>query len=470
VNRRPLLASAALAAAALTAGTALGAGTALAGPASARPGGPAGPHAGTAPGDVFTTKTPYAPRQDARSYQKAPAGFTPVLTENVSRHGSRAMSDADDGDALLALVAEAEAAHALTPLGRGLADQVQRILDANEAIGYGQLSPLGVDELEGTAARTAARLPGLLASAARGDGVLVDVSSSSQQRAHDSAAAYVAGLEGAVPGLARVVGPITTDDATLYFHKTDPDYTAYLKHDPRIGAAEDQAVDQPRTHAVARAALERSFAPAFVDRLAAGELTSFDDEVAAAEALYAIVQNSHDLPASDTRGLHLDRFMTLPQASWFGYLDDVTSFYENGPAFAGSDVTYGMADVLLDDLFGTLEAKRDGTSDLVAKLRFTHAEEIMPLASLLGLPGSTVQQQTGDLFTYAANPFRGAEVAPMAANIQWDLYRKGDRYLVRMLDDEKETPFKASCTPVSKGSTFYDLDELESCYGWSAGS
>jgi hypothetical protein len=466
VNRRPLLASAAAAAGVLAVGAAL-----VAGPASADPGGASGAHAAPASrGDAFTTKTPYAPQQNVRSYQKAPAGFVPVLTENVSRHGSRAMSDSEDGDALLALVAEAKAAGALTPLGRGLASQVQRVLDANAAIGYGQLSPRGEDELEGTAERAAARLPGLFASAARGKGVLVDVSSSSQQRAHDSADAYVAGLERAVPGLSHVVGATTTDDATLYFHKSDAAYKAYLKDDARIGEAEDAATDQPRTHAVARAALERSFTPAFVDRLAAGELTSFDDEVAAARALYAIVQNSHDLPSSDTRGLDLDQFLTRPQASWFGYLDDVTSFYENGPAFAGSDVTYRMAGVLLDDLFSTLEAKRDGTSDLVAKLRFTHAEEIMPLASLLGLPGSTVQQRTGDLFTYANNPFRGAEVAPMAANIQWDLFRKGDRYLVRMLDDEKETAFKASCTPVSKGSTFYDLDELESCYGWSAGS
>ncbi|MGC5167334.1 histidine-type phosphatase [Luteimicrobium sp. DT211] len=469
MNRRPLVASAALASAALTVGAALVA----PGAASAHPdphGASAGSHASAASlGDAFTTKTPYAPQQNARSYQKPPAGFTAVLTENVSRHGSRAISDSDDGDALLALLDEATAAHALTPAGRGLADQVHRVLDANAAIGYGQLSSRGVDELEGTAERTAARLPGLFASAARGRGVLVDVSSSSQQRAHDSAQAYVAGLEGAVPGLSKVVGATTTDDATLYFHKSDPAYKAYLK-DPRIGAAEDAAVDQPRTHAVARAALERSFTLSFVARLAAGRLASFGDEVAAAQALYAIVQSSHDLPAEDTRGLHLDRYLTRSQAAWFGYLDDVTSFYENGPAFAGSDVTYRMADVLLDDMFATLEAKRAGTSDLVAKLRFTHAEEIMPLASLLGLPGATVQQRTGDLFTYANNPFRGAEVAPMAANVQWDLFRKGDRYLVRMLDDEKETAFKASCKPVAKGSTFYDLDELESCYGWSAGS
>ncbi|KPI19508.1 hypothetical protein OK006_9806 [Actinobacteria bacterium OK006] len=54
---------------------------------------------------------------------------------------------------------------------------------------------------------------------------------------------------------------------------------------------------------------------------------------------------------------------------------------------------------------------------------------------------------------------------PMAAHIQWDVFRKGDTYLVRMLYNEKETAFKAGCAPVAKGSAFYDLDELERCFG-----
>jgi hypothetical protein len=34
-----------------------------------------------------------------------------------------------------------------------------------------------------------------------------------------------------------------------------------------------------------------------------------------------------------------------------------------------------------------------------------------------------------------------------------------------MLYNEKETAFKPSCKPIAKGSYFYDLNELESCYG-----
>lgn len=127
----------------------------------------------------------------------------------------------------------------------------------------------------------------------------------------------------------------------------------------------------------------------------------------------------------------------------------------------------------LDDLFTQGEDKADGTSDKGAVLRFTHAEEIEPLAVLLGLPGSTKGADPDKPYTYENNPWRGADVAPMAANVQWDLYAaggktgggKGTRYLVRMLYNEKETAFKPSCKPIAKGSRFYDLKELERCYG-----
>jgi Histidine phosphatase superfamily (branch 2) len=416
--------------------------------------------------DAFTTKTAYQPQGNLFSYERAPLGFQPVFTENVSRHGARTLSDGDDGAALLDLWNTAKADHALTPNGQGLGPAVQSLLAANVKDGYGLLTQEGRTEMATTAERMVARLPQLFASAARSGKPEIGVVAASQQRTVDSATAYVSGLTKAIPGLAKTVEPTVTDDALLYFHKTDPAYLAYLKNDPRIAAAETAATDQPRTHAVARAALERSFTPAFVNRIAAGEFSAdFPDEIAAAEAIYAMDQVTADLAGEGS--WHFDRYLTTDQAAWFGYLDDVTSFYENGPAFAGSDVTYNMANVLLDDLFAQADAKADGSSDLVAELRFTHAEEIFPLAALLGLPGSTKQLPTGTLFTYANDPFRGAQVAPMAANIQWDLYSNGHTQLVRMLYNEKQTKFKAGCAPIRPGSYFYRLTDLEQCYGYT---
>lgn len=67
---------------------------------------PAGADTGTAKNagtrDSYGTKATYTPGQNPRSYQRPPAGFTPVFTENVSRHGSRSGSDGEDADLVLA--------------------------------------------------------------------------------------------------------------------------------------------------------------------------------------------------------------------------------------------------------------------------------------------------------------------------------------------------------------------------------
>src|SRR5262249_4936280 len=154
------------------------------------------------------------------------------------------------------------------------------------------------------------------------------------QRTVDSATAFVSGLESAVPGLAPVVGATQTNNDLLYFHKAavNQDYQNYVANDPRVQAAEAAATDQPRSHAVARAVLERSFTPAFVQQGAAGEeAAEFASEIDAADAVYSLWAVTNDMPAEGH--WTMDRYITPAQASWFGYLDDVTSFYENGPAF-----------------------------------------------------------------------------------------------------------------------------------------
>ena len=410
---------------------------------------------------AFTTKTPYRPQGNLTSYQRPPAGFQPVFTENVSRHGARTLTDSDDGDALLALWNVAQSENALTPRGRGLGPEIQQLLAANAKVGYGLLTASGKQEMESTAVRMEQRLPGLFTGSEP-----IDVVAASQPRTVDSATAFTQGLSSANPRVAAAIEPVRTDDNLLYFHKAaaNQDYQNYVKNDPRVAAAESAARNQPRTHTVAREVLERSFAPAFVQRIADGDYADeFADEIDAAEAVYDLDAVTLDMP--DEGNWHMDRYISAHDADWFGYLDDVTSFYENGPAFSGDDITYKMANVLLDDMFTRLEAKRAGTSNLAAELRFTHAEEIFPLATLLQLPGSTKQLPDGTPFTYADDPFRGAEIAPMGANIQWDLFKKGNSYLVRMLYNEKQTAFKASCTPIRKGSYFYDLTVLERCYG-----
>ncbi|MEV7000277.1 histidine-type phosphatase [Streptomyces sp. NPDC093982] len=432
---------------------------------------PAGADTGTAKNagtrNSYGTKATYASGQNPRSYQRPPAGFTPVFTENVSRHGSRSATDGEDADLVLALWQEAEAAGALTAKGKQYGPKVQALQEAMSTVGYGDLSGRGKREIQDTAVRMEQRLPGLFKQIA-GAKEKIDVVSSGQGRAVDSANLYAAALADTDSALKPLIGSTRTDVDLLYFHKAagGAAYRDYIANDQRLASTLKSLTDQPTTHRAARDVLKKLFRGAFVDQL------SDDDRVAAATAvynLYAIAPAMSD-ESPGGKGWGMERFISKGDAAWFGYLSDVEDFYEKGPGFVGSDITYKMADVLLDDFFKQVEAKRAGTSDLGAELRFTHAEEIIPLAALMGLPGSTKGATAERPYTSADNAWRGAAVAPLGSNVQWDVFRKGGTYLVRMLYNEKETAFKAGCRPIAKGSTFYKLDELERCFGRTNGA
>lgn len=414
--------------------------------------------------DSYGTKATYEPQQSAHSYQRPPTGFTPVFTENVSRHGSRSATDSEDGDLILALWDKAQAAGQLTGKGEEFGPKVRALQAAMAKVGYGDLSGRGKEEIQDTADRMAARLPSLFSKIAA-DGEKIDVVSSGQGRAVDSADLYAGALATADPDLKSLIGATRTDKDLLYFHKADGGaaYRDYIAGDKRLASTLESITDQPRTHTAARSVLRRLFKADFVAGLSAA------DQVAAATAVYNLyaIAPAMSEESPDGKGWGMERYLSHSDADWFGYLSDAEDFYEKGPGFADSDITYKMADVLLDDFFQQVEAKKAGTSTLGAELRFTHAEEIIPLAALMGLPGSTQGVTEAGPYTYADNPWRGASVAPLGSNIQWDVYEKNGRYLVRMLYNEKETAFKASCKPLTKGSKFYDLDELERCFGRS---
>ncbi|WP_416973366.1 histidine-type phosphatase [Streptomyces sp. 4F14] len=412
--------------------------------------------------DSYGTKAPYTPEQNPASYSKAPAGFVPVFTENVSRHGSRAATDSEDGDLVLALWDKASTEGQLTRKGEEFGPKVRALLAAMAKVGYGNLSGRGREEMRDTADRMAARVPSLFAGiAAKGE--KIDVVSSGQGRAIDSANEYAGELAAKDPALKPLIGATRTDKDLLYFHKAagGKAYQDYLANDQRLASTLKSITDQPKTHQAAESVLRKIFKRPFVDGLPA------EDRVAAAEAVYNLYAIAPAMikESPGGRGWGLDRYISRTDAAWFGYLGDAEDFYEKGPGFSDSDITYKMANVLLDDFFKQVKAKQSGTSALGAELRFTHAEEIIPLAALMGLPESTKPATPGVSYTYKNNPWRGADVSPLGANIQWDVYQKGTRYLVRMLYNEKEIPFKAACKPVARNSAFYDFTELERCFG-----
>jgi hypothetical protein len=356
----------------------------------------------------------------------------------------------------------------------------------------------GVQEHTQLAQRLYARLPELFGD---GDTRRIVVHTSGKDRAVDSGYFFTRALVQRQPSLAARIDA-SIDRYHLYFHKLNAGQDAQvsaasLAYQRWAGSTELAARiaaihARPQLQAAAQATLARLFTPAFIAALAAGQrsasnlgtrsYTSADGKftntvrgdgasrlatpVDAALALYELYAAAADMQAE--LAADFTRYLAPEQARIYAEAADAEAYYEKGPGLAeNGDLNWRMAAPLLADFFAEADAAADGASGHAAKLRFAHAETVIPFASALGLAGMAEQLPRSTPYSYAASPWRGASVAPMAANIQWDLYRDASgRTLVRMLYNERETDFRPGCAhaKIAPASHFYDYSQLKSCY------
>ncbi|WP_175673517.1 histidine-type phosphatase [Burkholderia ambifaria] len=487
------------------------------------------------PATYYQTKTPYRPQQDAATYEAPPAGYAPVYTELVARHGSRGLSGFKYDGAIYSMLVKAEADGALTALGAQLKADTYAMMKANALLGYGvqgistpgygNLTQTGIREHQQLAARLAQRLPALFASGGR----QIVVVNSGQDRAVDSSTYFSAALVAARPALAAaitlpaapagypasapVAQPAGTNRFLLYFHSlkpatdlvtdtSDPYYATYQASQAYQAYSSDAAVADklktikaaPQVADVAQTVLAALVSQAFIAKLGTDgytfantgtyTFTSSDGKftntlkgdgktkiasaVDAVNVLYNLLQVAPAMTA-ETGGVTMEKYLGAEQAQTLAYLQDAEDYYQKGPGIQEANpVTYRMAKVLQDDFFNEVDAMARGDLAHAAKLRFTHAEIVIPFASIMNLKNVFVPTPQAQTYTYANNPWRGDQVSPMAANMQWDVYRNGSRLIVKMLYNERETDFQAACddAKIAPASHFYDYAGLKRCYGY----
>jgi len=493
------------------------------------------PQPAPAPATYYQTKTPYRPQQDAATYEAPPAGYAPVYTELVARHGSRGLSGFKYDGAIYAMLVKAEADGALTALGAQLKADTYAMMKANALLGYGvagistpgygNLTQTGIREHQQLAARLAQRLPALFAAGNR----QIVVVNSGQDRAVDSSTFFSSSLVAAQPALAPaitlpaapsgfpasapVAQPAGTNRFLLYFHSLKPAtdlvtdagnpyyatyqasqaYQAYA-NDATVAAKLNAIKAAPQAAEVAQTVLSALVSQAFIAKLGTSgytfantgtyAFTSADGKfsntlkgdgktkiataVDAVNVLYNLLQVAPAMTA-ETGGVTMEKYIGAEQAQYLAYLQDAEDYYQKGPGIQEANpVTYRMAKVLQDDFFGEVDAIARGDLTRAAKLRFTHAEIMIPFASIMNLKNVFVPTPQAQTYTYANNPWRGDQVSPMAANMQWDVYRNGSRLIVKMLYNERETDFQAACdgAKLTPGSHFYDYAGLKQCYGY----
>jgi hypothetical protein len=356
----------------------------------------------------------------------------------------------------------------------------------------------------------------------------VIVSTSGVNRAIDSANFFVQSLEANVDGLAPFVmnSPALTaypadkpvaqapgvNRFDLYFHKlnaktdlpstSDPYYSTYqeslkyqdfLANDPTMNDKVTKVVYSHASNAAAKDVLETIFSRSFLKKMETGvskydnsgsfTFTSDDGKytttitgdgetlianaVDAANSLYAVYSIT---PAMvDEVHVNLRKYFPGDTLRTFGYLSDVQDFYEKGPSITEeAPITYAMSESLLKDFFQEGSAIAQGNFAHAAKLRFTHAEIMIPFQEELGLPSASKSVPERRTYKWENNPWRGAINASLAQNVQWDFYSDGASLLVKMYYNEGETDFPAKCESAryQQGSHYYTFEGLKACYGF----
>ena len=473
----------------------------------------------------YATKTNYQPQQAAGTYSAAPGGFSPIYTQLVARHGTRGLSSMKYDDAVLNMWTKAKADGALTTLGEKLGADVEKIMKANFLMGYGvsgistpgygNLTQVGVNEHKQLAARLLTRLPDLFNNLGTRQ---VQIMNSGQDRAVDSSQFFAGSLISNKPAISALVTTPVVDRFQLYFHKlktsTDPvsdtssvnyatlmasiDYQAFAAATDSTGYGTEVAAKIAAVRAstpiktAARAVLERLFTTDFLDKIDAGTYsfsnnstrsytsgdglftntltgdgkTKIKSSVDAAVLIYELYIIAPGL-VNET-GVDFSVYMPQEQAPQFAYLQDIDDFYNKGPsATEYGTLTYKMAGSLLKDFFSEVDNIAAGTTDRAARLRFTHAEVMIPFATIMDLPTASTSLPKAQTYSYDNSDWRGETVSPMATNVQWDVFRNASgTLLVRMLFNEKETDFKATCDSAryATGSHYYDFAKLKACY------
>ena len=101
----------------------------------------------------YANQTPYGTPN--ATVQAAPEGYTMFFLETVARHGARSLTnDGAERDALK-VWQQASDQGALTKLGRTFKRDVKEFQQAEQKIGYGNLSGLGREEWKGIGRRHA---------------------------------------------------------------------------------------------------------------------------------------------------------------------------------------------------------------------------------------------------------------------------------------------------------------------------
>lgn len=345
-----------------------------------------------------------------------PDSLTAVFVNHVGRHGARYPSSTSNCRKLRAALVQADSLGTITSLGRSLLRLTDRVI-AETAGRWGALDSLGMAEQEGIATRMVRNYPELF-----GGDATVDALSSYSPRAMMSMYSFTHRIDRlnnettfrTVTG--RVTSPLMRpfDVVKAYIDFRDnkvwePVYNDYFE----------------------------STCPSTAIMRAVGSRYPFENAAHVRDLAYA---EWAVVAGCSAMSLEVDPLVYFTPAE----LNALWSCfnlrqYLRYSASTVSSVPAEIASELVRNLIDTTDDFIAGNKNVTVRLRFGHAETLMPLLSLLRLRGC---YYLTNYFDTVALHWRDFDIVPMAANLQLVLFRSrvSGKYYLRASLNERPVP------------------------------
>lgn len=354
------------------------------------------------------------PYPDRETLAQWPDTLKPVFINHVGRHGARYPASSTHTLTLLDMLREAESLGSLTPTGRKLLKITEDVARLSKGR-WGALDSLGMAEQAGIADRMYRSFPAVFKAGA------VSALSSDSPRCMMSMFSFVHQLDKRCTGteIVTLTGAVTSP----LMRPFDVD-SAYL--DFRHRNLWKPAYDKYMERTVPLTALHR----------VVGDKFPFRDEAHARDMALMEYYVLAGLSAMSYQA-DLSEFFTLDEINRLWSCFNLRQYLQR-TATSVSTVPADIARPLVRNLVETTDRYVNGDTAITACLRFGHAETLMPLLSLLRIPGC--YYVTDDFSTVSAN-WRDFYVVPLASNIRFTLFKapSGEYYLRTDLNEEPVT-------------------------------
>ena len=367
----------------------------------------------------------------------APKGYKPFYISHYGRHGSRYLISDNDYIRVHNLLRQAKNQNALTPLGLDILNRLDTVWQEAQGRG-GDLSPLGVRQHKGIAARMFENYPEVFKGKAK-----LSARSTLVPRCILSMASFCESLKENNPAL-----DITMESSNRYMPYICSSTPASDEFNSSKGWWKEAA----------RKFEQRQVKPERMVKAVFNNEDFVDRYVNPSDFMWSMYWLASDAQDTENKISFYDVF--TPQEAfdiWQCFNADFYAKHSNFPAANG--VHLDDAKPLLRNFIEGVEAAIDGTGDN-ATLRFGHDGNVVPFTALLHFDGCYGETEKPEDFYKVWCDWK---VSPMAANIQWVLFRndkKPDDILIKFMHNEKETsiPVKTDIYP------FYHWNDVKEYY------